>query len=1016
MSRIVSSVTAVVIAAGVLVLTATAPDSALAQAGAAAFTYQGRLSDGSAGVDAPSARIQFTLWNAESGGSQIGSAWVSHPVGITDGIFTTLVDFGSAAFDGDSRWLEISVDVDGGTDYTLMQPRQRVTAAPMAVHALHGGDNPWTITGNNISYTSGNVGVGTGSPTTLFMVGRDLNNNIVPMAHLRTTGSNSTASLRFENGAGNHFNLGITGASDLALGYNANVPLSGDLLRITSTGDVGIGRLSPASKLDVDGTVRMTGFQLGESATSGYVLTTDASGVGTWQPGPTGGGEGYWTGGGGGAIYYNGGNVGIGTSNPAQRLTLGDAADNASYVRFNSAGYAGLLFYNSSADIAGRIVYEHSDNLMRFHTSQGERMRITATGNVGIGTSTPAARLDVNGTAKVNGFQLGTSTTAGHVLTADADGVGTWQPADALTLPYGGTTEYVDGPGIGVTNSAVGGWGVFGLASATTGIGYGLVGIAKGTGATAVLGLADASTGTTYGLHGESRSTSGRGVYGHATATTGQPVAGYFSVASPSGYAGYFDGGRSYFGGDVGVGTASPSSKLDVVGTVRMTGLQLGSSATAGHVLTADADGVGTWQQAAGLTLPYSGTTHHAGRAFEVVTTAEDGRGVVGIAAHPTGNVSGVSGLSSSTGGKGVFGFASAGTGSTIGGYFQNESTSGFGVYGTTTATTGQTIAGYFDCASSEGCAGYFVGGRNYFQRNVGIGELYPDAKLDVRTDTQQGQETQTAIRAVSTRGHGLRIEQAGNSQDVAALSISSSGTEEPLGVDVSVTGSYGKLARYQLTGSGGYFSPAFSVKAETGGRVAEFIGQTAGSTNPALYAEHAAHATGGVAAHFRGNATVTGTLSKGGGSFKIDHPLDPENKYLYHSFVESPDMMNIYNGNTVTDGTGLATVTLPDWFEALNRDFRYQLTVIDETDSDLFVQAKIVRTVENGIFAIRTSAPNVEVSWQVTGIRQDAFANTHRIPVEEDKLPDERGTYLHPEAHGLPDELRVDRRNEESR
>src|ERR1035437_10514950 len=79
------------------------------------------------------------------------------------------------------------------------------------------------------------------------------------------------------------------------------------------------------------------------------------------------------------------------------------------------------------------------------------------------------------------------------------------------------------------------------------------------------------------------------------------------------------------------------------------------------------------------------------------------------------------------------------------------------------------------------------------------------------------------------------------------------------------------------------------------------------------------------------GNVNIAGNLSKGGGSFKIDHPLDPANKYLYHSFVESPDMMNVYNGNVVTDATGEAIVPLPEWFETLNRDFRYQLPVIGQ-------------------------------------------------------------------------------------
>jgi hypothetical protein len=162
--------------------------------------------------------------------------------------------------------------------------------------------------------------------------------------------------------------------------------------------------------------------------------------------------------------------------------------------------------------------------------------------------------------------------------------------------------------------------------------------------------------------------------------------------------------------------------------------------------------------------------------------------------------------------------------------------------------------------------------------------------------------------------------------------------------------------------------------------------------------------ATDGLAGKFTGNVAVSGNLSKGGGSFKIDHPLDPENKYLYHSFVESPDMMNIYNGNVTTDASGDAVVTLPDWFEALNRDFRYQLTVIGT-----FAQAIVAEKVNGNHFKIKTNAPNVEVSWQVTGIRQDAYANKHRIPVEETKPEVERGSYLHPDVFDQPDERNVE-------
>lgn len=150
------------------------------------------------------------------------------------------------------------------------------------------------------------------------------------------------------------------------------------------------------------------------------------------------------------------------------------------------------------------------------------------------------------------------------------------------------------------------------------------------------------------------------------------------------------------------------------------------------------------------------------------------------------------------------------------------------------------------------------------------------------------------------------------------------------------------------------------------------------------------------------GNMNVTGSLSKGGGSFMIDHPLDPENKYLYHSFVESPDMMNIYNGNVTTGPDGYATITLPDYFEALNRDFRYQLTVIDENDDmEVFLWAKVVREVKDNQFTLRSSRGSLKVSWQVTGVRKDAWAEKNRIPNSVVKVGPEKGRYLHPEAFG---------------
>ena len=159
-------------------------------------------------------------------------------------------------------------------------------------------------------------------------------------------------------------------------------------------------------------------------------------------------------------------------------------------------------------------------------------------------------------------------------------------------------------------------------------------------------------------------------------------------------------------------------------------------------------------------------------------------------------------------------------------------------------------------------------------------------------------------------------------------------------------------------------------------------------------------HPTGGLAGYFSGHLAVTGTLTKGAGAFRIDHPLDPERKYLQHSFVESPDMKNVYDGVVRTDRRGFATVRLPAYFQALNRYFRYQLTLVGRAAWG--AQAVVWEKIRGNRFVIR-SKPRVEVSWQVTGIRKDRYANANRIQPELAKPSAERGTYLAPELYGKP-------------
>lgn len=147
------------------------------------------------------------------------------------------------------------------------------------------------------------------------------------------------------------------------------------------------------------------------------------------------------------------------------------------------------------------------------------------------------------------------------------------------------------------------------------------------------------------------------------------------------------------------------------------------------------------------------------------------------------------------------------------------------------------------------------------------------------------------------------------------------------------------------------------------------------------------------------------GALFAGAKFFKIDHPLDPANKYLMHAAVESSEMKNLYDGVAVLDPNGEARVDLPEWFEALNRDFRYQLTCIG-TVGPVYVADE----VNEAHFRIAGGTPGLKVSWLVTGVRKDAFAVAHPLAVEAEKTAEERGRYLFPVEMGVPASLSVDR------
>jgi hypothetical protein len=236
-------------------------------------------------------------------------------------------------------------------------------------------------------------------------------------------------------------------------------------------------------------------------------------------------------------------------------------------------------------------------------------------------------------------------------------------------------------------------------------------------------------------------------------------------------------------------------------------------------------------------------------------------------------------------------------------------------------------------------------------------------------------------------------------------ISLGGSGTNAPGGVGIV---GFGGNSSAGSGGTGGSLIGGVAANGGNGGdglfavgALGTGAGKKGGRGIIAIPGGGTASATTGLAGEFLGDVSISGNLSKGGGSFKIDHPVDPANKYLYHSFVESPDMMNIYNGVISLDAAGEAIVELPEWFSALNRDFRYLLTAIGAPGPTLY----IAEEVSENHFKIAGGSPRMRVSWQVTGIRQDAWANAHRIPVEQEKSAGERGYYLHPELFGQPEQ-----------
>lgn len=358
--------------------------NAEAQSFGSSFTYQGRLVAGGVPVDG-TVDLEFRLFTTSTDlDGQVGLTVVQNGVLVVAGEMVTSVDFGIGVFDGQERYLQISVRSPAGSaePYVNLEPRQRVSPAPYALmaHSL--------VPGNNFA-----IGAGTNPHTPL------------------TFATSMGAKISLYGNATHQYGMGVqdskfqlytdSSAADFVFGHGSSTNFT-ERMRIEGTGNVGIGTSTPGTKLDVVGTGRFTGFQLtGNGAAAGRILSSNAQGLASWVAPPAA----PWAVN-GSNISFNGGNVGIGTTTPSAPLSFAQTTG------------AKLNFYGSATTQYGIGI---GPGQMQYYTDTNISDHVF--GYFTGGSFTERARINSAGTGIFNGelVVLGGAVRKGGVPTATSD-------------------------------------------------------------------------------------------------------------------------------------------------------------------------------------------------------------------------------------------------------------------------------------------------------------------------------------------------------------------------------------------------------------------------------------------------------------------------------------------------------------------------------------------------------------------------------------------------------------------